>query len=139
MTTNTKSRIRKDYYLELVKSFPLKRIRTDAEYVRAGTMLAKLAVRPEGSLNVGEQDYMETLIILIESYDAKNVMLNPLSTPLESLRYLMEHTGLKPVDIARIIGSQPATSMILNGHRQMSKSQILSLATYFKLSPSYFM
>ena len=139
MNTKTHSRPSRDYFLELVKSFPLKPIRTPAQYDRAGEVLSRLVVRPEGSLKVGEQDYMETLTMLIEAYDGKHARLRPRLTPLESLQFLLKESGLKTADLGKIIGSQPAASMILNGHREMSKSHIRSLAAYFNIEPSYFM
>lgn len=83
--------------------------------------------------------YLETLTMLIEAFDVKHAQLQPRSTPLESLQYLLKQADLKTSEFGKIIGSQPAASMILNGHRQMSKSHIRSLAAYFKLDPSYFM
>ena len=139
MNAKTHSHKTADLYLELVKAFPLKPIRASSQYDRAGEVLAKLVVRPEGTLEAGEQDYMETLTMLVEAYDARHVVLQPRSTPLASLRYLMEQSGLKNADLARIIGSQPAASMILNGDRRMSKSHIRALAAHFKVDAGYFL
>ena len=139
MSTKTHSRKAIDHYLKLVKRFPLKPIRTHAEYARAGDVLARLVVRPEGSLETGEQDYMEALTLMIEAFDREHVQLIPKSSPLESLHYLMEVGNLKVADIGRIIGSASAASMILNGDREISKAQIRALAAHFKLDASYFL
>ena len=51
----------------------------------------------------------------------------------------MREGGLKVADIGRLIGSPSAASMILSGDREMSKSQIRTLAAHFKVEASYFL
>ena len=139
---STKTRKQKnatDHYLKLVKAFPLKPIRTNAEYAQAGRIVATLAVRPEGSLETGEQDYLDALTLMIEAFDREHIRLVPRTAPLESLRYLMNEAGLKVADIGRIIRSASAASMILSGHREMSKTHIRALATHFNVDASYFL
>ena len=87
MTPKTQKHKPTDHYFELVKTFPLKPLRTDSDYDKAGKVLPRLVVRPEGSLNSGEQDYMETLTLLVEAYDREHVRLRPDTTPLESLLF----------------------------------------------------
>ncbi len=139
MNTKTHTRRKVDHYLELVKAFPLKPIRTDAQYAAAGKVLTRLVVRPEGSLTAGEQDYMEALTMMVEAFDREHVRLIPGTTPLHSLRFLMREGGLKVADIGRLIGSASAASMLLSGDREMSKSQIRVLAAHFKVDASYFL
>lgn len=117
----------------------LKPIRTDADYDRVRKVLTMLVIRPEGSLDAGEQDYMETLTMLVEAYDREHLQLPPHATPHESLRFLMRQGGLKVADIGRIIGSQSAASMVVSGVRDMSKSQVKLLADHFKLDAGYFL
>src|SRR5215831_12699183 len=76
-------------YLALIENFPLRPLRSEREYDNAATILDRLAVRPEGSLDAGEQDYFDTLTLLVEAYDrehyadAKNT-----EDPLIMLKYL---------------------------------------------------
>ena len=56
-------------YLALIDLFPLRPLRGERDYDAAVTVLDTLAVRPEGSLEPGEQDYLDTLTMLVEAYD----------------------------------------------------------------------
>jgi hypothetical protein len=58
----------------------------------------RLAVRDEGTLDAGEQDYLDTLVMLVESYDAKNGPIDSSQvSPLELLKGLMENRSEKGV------------------------------------------
>lgn len=46
MTPKTQKHKPTDHYFELVKTFPLKPLRTDSDYDKAGKVLARLVVRP---------------------------------------------------------------------------------------------
>jgi hypothetical protein len=47
-------------YLALIDTFPLRPLRSERDYDAAVTVLDTLAVRPEDSLDPGEQDYLDT-------------------------------------------------------------------------------
>ena len=59
-------------YLALIDIFPLRPLRSERAYDAAVTVLDTLAVRPEGSLEPGEQDYLDTLTMLVEAYDQEH-------------------------------------------------------------------
>jgi HTH-type transcriptional regulator/antitoxin HigA len=59
--------------------------------------------------------------------------------PLEMLRYLMEHRGLRQVDLAPVFGSRSVASNVLNGKRELSKTHIRRLADFFHVSPEVFL
>jgi antitoxin component HigA of HigAB toxin-antitoxin module len=40
------------------------------------------------------------------------------------LKYLMHESGMTQADLARLLGSRSAASLILGGHRPLSKSHI---------------
>jgi antitoxin component HigA of HigAB toxin-antitoxin module len=42
-------------------------------------------------------------------------------------------------ELGRLLGNRALASLILNGHRQLSKSHIRKLADYFKVSPALFL
>jgi len=50
-----------DEYLELIRAFPLRALRTQAEHDEAVKILARLLGRPDGRLSSGERDYAEVL------------------------------------------------------------------------------
>lgn len=58
-TTKTKSRDVADSYMDLVRSFPLKTIKSDGEHARATKMISKLMGR---DLDSGAGDYLDTLV-----------------------------------------------------------------------------
>src|SRR5437899_9565243 len=77
-------------YLRLVRKFPLRPLRSEAEYDQAASIVDALAVRPEGSLDRGEQDYLDTLTLLVQAYDAEhNEMAAGAVDPLTMLKHLM--------------------------------------------------
>lgn len=127
-------------YLALIRKFPLRPIRSDAEYDAAVKILDSLAVRSEGSLHSGEQDYFETLTLLIESYDEQHFQLEKKKFDgLTLLKYLMEQSGMKTADLGRLLGNRGLASLILNAHRGLSKRHIRILAEHFKVDPGLFL
>ena len=127
-------------YLALIGVFPLRPLRSERDYDAAAAVLDGLAVRPEGSLNVGEQDYFDTLTMLVEAYDREHYTVGAGNgDPLTMLNYLMEESGMTQADLGRLLGNRALASLILNGHRQLSKSHIRKLADHFKVSPSLFL
>jgi HTH-type transcriptional regulator/antitoxin HigA len=59
-------------YLALIDLFPLRPLHSERDYDAAVTVLDALVVRPEGSLDSGEQDYLDTLTMLVEAYDREH-------------------------------------------------------------------
>jgi HTH-type transcriptional regulator/antitoxin HigA len=127
-------------YFELVRKLPLRPIRTRAEYRRASAMLDQLAVHDERELDAGQRDYLLVLADLIETYDEKHYRLGlARKSPLQVLKYLMKQSAMRPADLARVIGSQTAASLILGGKRQLSKRHIIRLAEHFRVEPGLFL
>src|SRR5437764_6128620 len=97
-----------DLYLELVRRFPLRPIRSEAEYDGAAQMLDSLVLR---DLSPGEADYLEVLTLLVEAYDDERDPPDwPESSPAEVLRALVEHRGITTTDLGRVIGSKGVAS-----------------------------
>jgi HTH-type transcriptional regulator/antitoxin HigA len=127
-------------YLALIGAFPLRPLRSDRDYDAAVLVLDTLAVRPEGSLEPGEQDYLDTLTMLVEAYDREHYeMAATPGEPLTMLKYLMSESGMTQSGLGRLLGNRALASLILNGHRQLSKSHIRKLANHFKVSPALFL
>jgi HTH-type transcriptional regulator / antitoxin HigA len=126
-------------YLALIDLFPLRPLRSERDYDAAVTVLDALAVRAEGSLHVGEQDYLDTLTMLVEAYDQEHHGMDAAQgDPLGMLKYLMQESGMTQADLGRLLGNRALASLILNGRRQLSKSHIRKLAAHFKVSPELF-
>jgi HTH-type transcriptional regulator/antitoxin HigA len=129
-----------DSYFDLVRRFPLRPIRNDAEYERAGEIAGELAVRGEDDLDSGERDYLDALDRFISDYDVVHHQLDRShQTPVSILKHLMEQSDMTVSDLGRIVGGQPTASLILGGRRQMSKTHIRRLAAHFKVDGGLFL
>lgn len=127
-------------YLALIDRFPLRPLRSERDYDAAVAVLDALAVRPEGSLDPGEQDYFDTLTILVETYDRDHdETVNEPGDPLTTLKYLMQESGMTQAALGRLLGNRALASSILTGQRQLSESHLRKLAGHFKVSPTLFL
>jgi len=139
MIRRTTQRKVRDSYLELIQTLPLRPLRNEADYDTAVAIMNRLAVRDEGTLDQGEQDYFDTLVMIVESYDATNNPIDPSQvSPVELLKGLMENRKMNVSDLGRVIGSQPLASMILSGKRAISRKQAGVLGMYFGLNAGAF-
>jgi len=124
-------------YLECIKRFPLKPIRTDQENDLAADVCDALLDRFE-SLSIQERDYFEVLSRLVSDYESKwqeeeNV------TPRQLLIFLMEQNGLAQTDLIKEFGSSSRASEYLSSTRpDLSLGQAVRLADRFSLSPAAF-
>jgi len=98
----------------------------------------QLMIRGDEDLKQGEVDYLDTLAQLIASYERDRWPF-PRPTPLRMLKHLMEARGMGTGDLARLLGSPSAASMILRGQREMSKTHIRKLADHFSVSTDLFL
>jgi len=127
-------------YLALIDQMPLRPLRSERDYDRAAVVLDRLAIRQEGSLDQGEQDYLDTLTMLVEAFDRERHRLAAKKLdPLAAIKYLMEESGMTQASLGRLLGSRAMASLILNGHRGLSKGHIRKLAGHFKVSAELFL
>jgi HTH-type transcriptional regulator/antitoxin HigA len=125
--------------MKLVAEFPLRPLRTEADYLRALEVLDRLAPCEERSLSSDERDYIQTLALLVEEYERKHASV--LSTdvdPVEVLKHLMEENDMTTSDLGRLLGSKGIASEILNGKRALSKSHMTTLADRFHVDVGLF-
>lgn len=125
-------------YLALIEAFPLRPIRTRADYDRAAAVADRLALR---ELTKAESDYLDVLADLITAYDREHVTLGGSGdTPAERLRSLLEEAAMTATQLAGELGiPRSAVSMMLSGSRGVSKANARKLGERFKLNPSYFL
>lgn len=109
---------------------------TEAEYDNLVSMLDNLIDEVGENEDHPLSSLMESLGSLIETYENKNIPTLP-SSPIESLRYLMEEHNLKQSELPEI-GSQGVVSEILKGTRNLNIRQIKKLSTKFHISPLVF-
>jgi HTH-type transcriptional regulator / antitoxin HigA len=67
-----------DNYLGLVREFPLRPIRSDAELDRAIAIIDSLITRDD--LKLGEEDYVDVLSDLVHRYEAEHDPIAPVPT-----------------------------------------------------------
>jgi HTH-type transcriptional regulator / antitoxin HigA len=124
---------REDRYLELVRRFPLRPLRTEADLDAAVAVVDSLI--DQNNLSAPEQDYLDVLSDLIEAYEAEAVRMTPVGDA-DMLRFLIEQKGITQAELA--MGARIAESTIsevLSGKRKLNRTQIGKLARYFHIEP----
>src|SRR5258707_7212361 len=122
MTTMRRTGGRRDPYLALVRRFPLRPVRSDAELDRAIAMVDELTDRND--LVAGERDYLDVLSDLIERYESEAHPIQPV-TDAVMLAHLIEAKGVTQADVAR--GTKVAHSTISAqraGKRRLNRPRI---------------
>lgn len=127
-----------DDYLELVRRFPLRPIRTADEMRDAGELLDRYVGRDD--LTAGESDYVAALAHFVHEYEGRTIRakLRRLK-PVELLKHLMAENRMNTSDLGAILGSRGLASEVLNGKRGLSKTLIAKLARRFRLDPAFFL
>src|SRR5436190_11985998 len=80
-----------DRYLDLVRRFPLRPLRSDADLDAAVAVVDLLLDREE--LTPPEQDYLDVLGDLVEAYEEEAIPIKAVSDA-EMLRFLIEQKGV---------------------------------------------
>lgn len=111
-------------------------IRNDREYDRAVKRLNSLL--DEVGTNERHPLYglLDTLGTLVHAYEEKHFSEPEASGP-EMLRFFMEEHGLRQSDLPEL-GSKRLVAEVLRGKRDLSASQIRTLASRFHVSPAVF-
>jgi HTH-type transcriptional regulator/antitoxin HigA len=126
-----------DRYLDLVRRFPLRPLRTDADLDAAVAVIDELIDR--AALTAPEQDYLDVLSDLVESYESQTIPMRPVGDA-DLLRFLIDHKGVSQAAVASGAGIAESTiSEVLAGKRQLNRTQIAKLARYFGLDPGAFL
>lgn len=124
-------------YLELVRKFPLRPVRSESDLDRASAVVNGLVDRP--SLSRAERDYLEVLGRLVQEYEAKHFPMPEVSDD-RMLRHLMEAKKVNQTEVARGTGIVNSTiSAVLAGERRLTREQVGLLAEYFHVEPGVFM
>ena len=125
-----------DTYLTLIRTCPLRPLRSEADLDEAMAILDALVVKD--ALSAAEADYLAVLSDLVEQYEAEAHPIPPASAA-ELLQHLLEAQAVIPIDVARATGIGAATlAAVLAGKQPLTREQIGTLARYFQVSPSVF-
>src|SRR5205823_1830142 len=108
-----------DRYLDLIRRFPLRPLRTEADLDVAVAVIDELIDRAE--LTAPEQDYLDVLSDLVETYETETIPMRPVGDA-KLLRFLIEHKNVTQAAVA--IGARIAQSTIsevLAGKRKLNR------------------
>ncbi|MFI5380474.1 MAG: type II toxin-antitoxin system HigA family antitoxin [Tepidisphaerales bacterium] len=93
----------------------------------------------DNQLDHGELEYLHALSVLVGEYERERYPIKARTLdPVGLLRFLMRENSMSVNDLGKIIGSQSAASMILNGKREVSKQIAKKLAGRFGLDVGAF-
>src|SRR5438445_13019121 len=113
-------------YIELLKKFPPRVIRTEKENEACTEILYELD-RRSTKLTPAEKELADLLTLLIEDFEDRHYQL-PKAKPLEVLQFLMDQHGLLQKDLANVFGTPSIVSEVLSGKRELNKDHIKRLS-----------
>jgi HTH-type transcriptional regulator / antitoxin HigA len=91
-------------------------------------------------LNQEQEDYLETVSILVDEYDRKHNPQPASADPVEVLRHLVEDHNLSSRAVGRILGKDESLgSKILSGERAITVEHAVTLAKHFAVRPELFL
>ncbi len=135
MATKTQFRLKgksRDSYLELVVDFPLASIKSDEHRAEAQRVMDGLLAR--GTLDDGEEMYLDALSDLVGSYEDEHHGIEPASDA-DMLRHLMDAKGVSQIQLSRETGLPKSTiSEVLAGKKTFTRQMIRKLAEYFHVN-----
>jgi antitoxin component HigA of HigAB toxin-antitoxin module len=124
---------------ELVRLLPPMAIRDDIQHDATVEMIDQLMGIE--NLSRGQSDYLETLVELVEAYEAKHDAIDTSGlTGVEMLKFILEQAGMSGADLARALSIHPTMgSKLLNRERRLTWDHAKILAARFKVDPALFM
>ena len=114
-------------YTDLLIKYQPKPIKTPEEYNVALTIVEGMM---SGELTEAETTLFDLLVVLIETYEAQHYPIGE-PTTAATLESLMHEFDVKSSNLAEVLGSAEQVKEIINGQREISKSQAESLAKFF--------
>ena len=115
--------------MDLELDFPLASIKSDEHLAEAQRVMDGLLAR--GTLDAGEETYLDALSDLVGSYEDEQHAIEPASDA-DMLRHLMEARGVTQVQLSHDTGlPKSSVSEVLAGKKTFSRQMIRNLAEYF--------
>lgn len=125
-------------FADLVRLHPRCAILDEVAYRNARDMIDALTSLPK--LSRGQGDYLDTLTILFEAYEAEHHAIDASRFgPLDALRHLMAEHDMTASDLGALLGERSLGPKVLNGRRELSKAHLRKLADHFKVSADLFL
>jgi len=121
----------------LMAKHTLCEIHDEIEHSNAMEMVDALA---GFDLSVGQAAYLAALSQLVEAYEREAYPgVCKKTTPIETLKYLLEENDMSGSDLGRLLGSRTLGPALLSGKRKLSKTHIKILAEHFKVDAGLFL
>jgi len=98
-------------------------IKNEREHRAAIKRIEALWDAPVGSRQAEE---LETWAVLVESYENEKFPFEA-PDPVEAIKFRMEQLGLKPAQLAKVLGGKSRVSEVLNGKRAISTTMMRNL------------
>ena len=125
-------------HFDLIRTFPLRPIRNEADLRRATKVIDALVDRGEDDLVADEAAYLSVLSDLVEKYEDEHFPIQE-STPAQMLAFLIEQRGIKQKDLAAATEIPVSTiSELLSEKRDFTANHISRLSAFFKVSADLF-
>ena len=133
--THKKLPTRKEALAELLPPFAIQNERQLDAMIEVVDSL--MALR---KLTKGQAMYMETLVQLIEAYEAKHHAIETDDiSGVDMVGYLLDENDMNASDLSRLLGVHVSMgSKILNGDRSLTLDHIAKLSFRFKVEPQVF-
>jgi HTH-type transcriptional regulator/antitoxin HigA len=123
-------------YRELCSLLLPRKIHDETDLEATQEIMDALAVLPVRTPD--QDDYLETLVELVEAYEDQAVKLSKRSG-LETLKFLLAENKLTASDLSRILGTDISLGYrILTGERSLTTHHIKKLAQHFHVGPEVF-
>lgn len=129
--------INPETYGKLLTQYLPKVITNETENERALNIAETLSNKSD--LTPEEEQLLDLLVTLIESFESEQYIFENNSTPLSRLIFLVEANNLKQIDLLDIFGSEGIASEVFNGKRQISKTHAIKLGERFNVDPALFL
>lgn len=127
-----------DVWIDLLTGlYDLRPIRTKKEHETALKALKTIMKVPHRNLD--QNDYVQQLAKTIADYEVQKYRIENKNDPVGNLKFLIEQHNMSSSDLGRLLGNRSLGSLILNGHRALSKEHIRKLSKHFNVNPSVFL
>jgi HTH-type transcriptional regulator/antitoxin HigA len=123
----------------LVAEMPPQAIMDEVHYENTAGMIDRLMAA--GKLSKGQELYLETLVQLVQAYEAKHHAIDTTDlNGIDALKHLMADNGMSATDLARLLGVHASMgSKILKGQRSLTVEHLRKLSDRFQVRPELFM
>ena len=107
----------------------IKPIKTERDYHKA---LKEIEGLWDAKPNSPKGDRLEVLVTLVEAYEQKHFKVEP-PDPVEAIKFRMDQLGLKPSDLAKMLGGRNRVSEVLNKKRKLTVNMMRSLRKHLAI------